>query len=122
MTSFNNIKALAYAAFLWLIITGLIGAVYGFGLYFGLTDSPWIEIVAALVAGGIAAIFAKEIGVLTTKQAWTYSLLWLAIPVLLDLIIISPLTDEVFRSWQYWFGHFLVFASPWLILTFNPKK
>ncbi len=122
MNQLNIAKALAYGAFLWLIITALIGSVYGFGLYFDRVDSPWIGIIAAFVAGGIAAIFAKEVGIADSKKAGVYSLFWLIIPVLLDFIIIARLTSGIFSSWQYWFGHTLVFLAPWLIFQVSQKN
>lgn len=122
MNQLNTIKAIGYGAFLWLIITALVGSVYGLGLYFDMIDSVWPEIIAALVAGGIALIFAKEAGIISHRQALTYSLLWLFIPIILDLLIIARLTDAVFSSWQYWFGHILVLLSPWLVLWGGQKK
>ena len=122
MTAFNMKKAVGYGALLWLIITGIIGGVYGFGLYFHTTSSEWVRIIAALVAGGVALFFAREVEVSNLKEAWGYSLMWLIVPIILDLLIISWLSGEVFGSWEYWFGHILVFLSPWIILLLRRRK
>ena len=122
MTTFKITKVLAYAAFLWLIISGLVGSVYGFGLYCGLSDSPWLGLVSSFVSGGIALIFAKEMKVESTKQAGVYSLLWLIVPLVLDLFIIYPLSKDIFSTWQYWLGHGLVFVAPWVVLKFKDQQ
>jgi hypothetical protein len=115
VSKFNTVKTIGYGLFLWLIITALIGAVYGFGIYFEIVDSPWVGFVAALVAWGTGLIFAQEMGVITLNRAWAVGLVWLLIPLALDLIIIAQFTNEVFNSWQYWFGHALVFLSPLMV-------
>lgn len=121
MTTFKITKVVAYAAFLWLIISGLVGSVYGFGLYCGIPDSAWLGVVSSFVSFGIALIFAKELGVSSTKQAVMFSLLWLLVPVVLDLLVVHPLSKEIFSTWQYWLGHGLVFLAPWVVLKADQK-
>lgn len=121
MTSSNLTKGVGYGGILWLVITGLTGAVYGFGLCFEQIESFWIKILVALIAGGVALFFAKELNISTARKAAIYSLIWLAIPILLDLFIISWMTAGVFGSWEYWLGHILVFLSPWIVLKFNKQ-
>lgn len=121
MARLNMTKAVGYGVILWLVITGLTGAVYGFGLCFQQTESLWVRLAIALIAGGVALFFAKEIEIATSKKAAVYSLSWLAIPILLDLFIISWMTFGIFSTWEYWLGHILIFLSPWIILYFNQK-
>lgn len=121
ITEFSLKKAFGYGALLWLIGTGIIGAVHGFGIHFGVGSYIFIRIIAALVFGGIALIFSKEVEVSDAKQALGYSLLWLVAPLLLDLLIVSPFAAGLFSFWQYWLGHVLVLLAPWAVLAFNRK-
>lgn len=118
MTTFKITKVVAYGAFLWLIVTGLVGSIYGFGLYCGITESPWLGVVSALISGGIALIFAKEMGVFTAKQALVFSLLWLFVPIVIDLAIISPVSEQFLNTWEYWLGRGFIFLAPWIVFKF----
>ena len=122
MDKLDLTRAVGYGSILWLVVTGVTGAVYGFGLCFEQTESAWIKIIAALIAGGVALFFAKEIGINTSKKAGIYSLCWLVIPLLLDLAVISWMTSGIFGAWEYWLGHILIFSSPWIVLKFNSEK
>ncbi len=122
MTTFKITKVVAYGAFLWLIVTGLVGSVYGFGLYCGITDSAWLGVVSALISGGISLIFAKEMGVFTTNQALVFSLIWLFVPIVIDLAIISPVSDQFLNSWEYWLGRGLIFLAPWIVYKLGKKS
>ena len=52
--NFSWTKALGFGALIWLIMFALVSAMVGFKIY----DSTWMQIIAALVAGVLAYLFA----------------------------------------------------------------
>lgn len=107
--TFNWYKAIGFGVVIWLVMFALISALVGFDIT---TDTLWIGIGTAAVAGiasYIAALFTK---VENMWLALAYGASWVVVGVALDLLISMRFNADIFTQWQYWLGYALVLLAP----------
>jgi len=106
----NYKKLIGYGVLIWVIVFAVVSAFIAFGVS---SDNLFVNLVS-LIAIIIAAWFlARNLKVKSQKEMVKYSLVWLAITVILDLAISIQFTGlELMAKWHVLLGYLLILIVP----------
>jgi hypothetical protein len=111
MNTFNWFKAIAYGVITW--------AVAGIALWLltltGL-GAGWTHGIVAAVFGVTAYLLALDVRPAKIGHALGYGLVFVAIGMALDALLVRTLDAHIFTTWQYYVGYALAFVAPLLRL------
>lgn len=112
----NYKKLIGFGVLIW--VTAFVVA----SLFVALNkiDTIAAKIIVPL-AVGIAAFFtAKNLNLDSARNAFKYSVAWIIIGLLLDIILTTPFTGwGIFIEWNVWLGYFLILIVPYLTTKTN---
>jgi hypothetical protein len=111
MKKINWTKAIVFGVLIWLITDYFVWCFMNFDLI----DKIIPKIFVILVAGLLSFFFALNFRYLTLLQAFEYGLIWIAICVILDIIIIIQFNLDIFNTWEYMLGHALIIVIPIIV-------
>lgn len=114
----NYKKLIGYGVLIWVIVFAVVSAFIAFDIP---SDNLFVNLVS-LIAIIIATWFlAKNLKVKTQKEMIKYSLAWLIIAIILDLIVSVQFTGfGLFGRWHVLFGYLLILIVP--LSCCNNKK
>lgn len=107
--TFNWYKAVGFGVVIWLVMFALVSALVGFDIS---TNSMWIAIGTAAVAGIASYVAAMYTKVENMWVALAYGASWVVVGVVLDVLISARFNADIFTQWQYWVGYALVLLAP----------
>lgn len=101
-------KAVGYGVALWVLMFVLVSVLIAFKLY------PAYPILAAILAAVVSYVLAGYAKPKDKNEALKFGASWVVVGVLLDGLITTRFSAEIFGMWTLWLGYALVFLSPLL--------
>src|SRR3989338_5673848 len=101
-------KAVFYGLALWVLMFVIISIFVAFKIY----ENVVMQVIGALIGGGISYFFVRKIGASSMVNALTYGALFIIIGLILDFAVTKRFNDQIFGMWSLWLGYGLVFLTP----------
>jgi len=112
MEKLNWSKAIGFGALIWAIMFALVALFMSFNLY----DWVFSKIIVVLAAGVLSYLFARNIRFSRSSQILPYSLTWVIVGIILDLVISMRFYGTLFSTWEYWLAYAFILFTPLLYI------
>ena len=108
-------KAVLYGLALWVLMFVIISIFVAFKIY----ENVVMQVIGALIGGGISYFFVRKIGASSMLNALMYGASFIIVGLVLDFVVTKRFNDQIFGMWSLWLGYGLVFLTPILTVKKN---
>lgn len=99
-----------------LVIYSLMFLLWSVFSTYGFVEGSLPRLIGLVVLVLIITILAHHTGATSVLKMLPYSIAWLLIAILLDVLISVPFTGwALFSDWNIWIGYALVFGVPLIV-------
>lgn len=102
-------KLFGYGGLIWAVVYLVATAFVGYKLM----EMLWAQIVLVIISAILSYFLARNLNLNSVVEMLKYSLSWMAMSVVLNIILTVPFTGwAVFNSWDMWASYLLVLLVP----------
>lgn len=103
-------KAISFGLLFWIVMFVIVSIFVALKIY----DFVWMKVIAAIIAGVVSFILAGYVKPNKVAVALSYGLVWVVVGLILDYLVTTKFSPEIFSSWDLWLGYLLVLLAPLL--------